>query len=96
MTAPILTVLIVTGGRDPLPALESSIASNRRDDVEWLVVDNSAPPLDPIEDVQGTPVRWLTAPAGDGHAALCSPLRRPAHQGLTHHDSNPVRHNHLG
>lgn len=70
MTAPILTVLVVTGGRDPLPALESSIASNRRDDVEWLVVDNSTPPRNPTEDVQGTPIRWLTAPAGDGHAAF--------------------------
>lgn len=70
MTPPLLTVLIITGGRNPLPALEASIASNRRDDVEWLVVDNNTPPLTPVTDIQGTPVRWLTGPAGDGHASF--------------------------
>jgi glycosyltransferase involved in cell wall biosynthesis len=70
MTAPLLTVLVITGGRDPLPALEASILSNRRDDVEWLVVDNSRTPLRQVDDIQGTPVRWLTGPAGDGHASF--------------------------
>lgn len=70
MTAPLLTILVITGGRNPLPALEASIASNRRDDVEWLVVDNNATPIEPVPDIQGTPVRWLTAKPGDGHAAF--------------------------
>lgn len=70
MTPPLLSVLIITGGRDPLPAMEASIASNRRDDVEWLVVDNNPVRIAPVTDIQGMPVRWLTGPAGDGHASF--------------------------
>jgi glycosyltransferase involved in cell wall biosynthesis len=65
-----LTALVITGGRNPLPALEASIASNRRDDVEWLVVDNNTVPIEQVPDIQGTPVRWLTSKPGDGHAAF--------------------------
>jgi glycosyltransferase involved in cell wall biosynthesis len=70
MTPPLLTVLVITGGRDPLPGLEASIAGNRRDDVEWLVVDNNHSRIEPVTEIQDTPVRWITAPPGDGHAAF--------------------------
>jgi glycosyltransferase involved in cell wall biosynthesis len=70
MAPPLLTILTITGDRDPLPALEQSIANNRRDDIEWLVADNrSEAGLQPA-DLAGTPIRWISAPARDGNAAL--------------------------
>ncbi|MCC6703707.1 MAG: glycosyltransferase [Thermomicrobiales bacterium] len=70
MAPPLLSIVYVTGDRDPLPALETSIANNRRDDIEWVVVDNRAAPGAQPEEVAGSPVRWISAPAGDGNAAL--------------------------
>jgi glycosyltransferase involved in cell wall biosynthesis len=70
MTPPLLSILYVTGERDPLPALESSIANNRRDDIEWVVADNRSAPGPRPEEVAGTPIRWITAAAGDGNSAL--------------------------
>ena len=68
--APAITVLLVTGGEDVMPALSSSIAGNRRDDVEWLVVDNGSAPVAHPAEIAGMPVRWLNSPAGDGHLAF--------------------------
>src|SRR6478736_9632154 len=68
--APALTVLLVTGGEDVIPALSASIAGNRRDDVEWLVVDNALAPVAHPLELAGRPLRWLGSPPGDGHLAF--------------------------
>ncbi len=68
--APAITVLLVTGGEDVIPALSASIAGNRRDDVEWLVVDNALAPVAHPLELAGMPVRWLNSPPGDGHLAF--------------------------
>jgi glycosyltransferase involved in cell wall biosynthesis len=70
MTPPLLSIVYVTGERDPLPALESSIANNRRDDIEWVVADNRSTPGPQPNEVAGTPIRWISAAAGDGNSAL--------------------------
>ena len=70
MTPPLLSIVYVTGERDPLPGLEASIANNRRDDIEWVVGDNRSNPGPQPEEVAGSPVRWISAPARDGNAAL--------------------------
>ena len=68
--APAITVLLVTGGEDVVPTLSSSIAGNRRDDVEWLVVDNGTVPIAHPAELAGMLVRWLNSPPGDGHLAF--------------------------
>ncbi len=70
MDPPLLSIVTVTGDRDPVPALESSIANNRRDDIEWIVSDNRTTPGPTPDEISGVPVRWISAPAGDGNAAL--------------------------
>ncbi len=68
--APAITVLLVTGGEDVIPALTSSISGNRRDDVEWLVADNGSVPIAHPAEIAGMPVRWVNSPPGDGHLAF--------------------------
>src|SRR5215217_1674564 len=68
--APAITVLLVTGGEDAMPALSSSIAGNRRDDVEWLVVDNGSVSAAHPGEIAGMPVQWLNSLPGDGYLAF--------------------------